>query len=65
MRSAKLRMGEVKEEDLDENGLIKDEERWNYITSMREIERKIKMQQIKHTYDLDNDIRGFIINSFN
>jgi hypothetical protein len=56
MRSAKLRMGEVKEEDMDENGMIKDEERWDFKKSLREVERQVKRKQIELKFDLEYEI---------
>lgn len=52
MRQAKLRMGEVKEEDLDENGMIKDEGRWDYKKSLMEVEKKLKKKQIDVKFDI-------------
>ncbi len=65
MRSAKLRMGEVKEEDMDENGMIKDQGRWDFKKSLREVERKVKKMQIDVKFDLGQEIEQFIDNSFN
>ena len=52
IRSAKLRMGEVKEEDLDENGMIKDEGRWDFKKTLKEIEKKIKKKELDVKFDL-------------
>jgi len=35
-------MGEVKLEDLDENGLIKDEGRWNFKKTLHDVESRIR-----------------------
>ena len=56
MRHAKLRMGEVKEEDMDENGMIRDEGRWDFKKTLNEIERKVKKKQIEVKYDLGPEI---------
>ena len=64
LKQAKLRMGEVKLEDLDEDGLIKDEGRWNFKKSLYDIERKIKHQEVQVKYDLNQEITQFIKNSF-
>jgi hypothetical protein len=65
MRQAKLRMGEVKVEDLDENGMIKDEGRWDFKKTLHEVERKIKRKQMEVKFDLGPEIEQFIDNSFN
>ena len=65
MRQAKLRMGEVKVEDLDENGMIRDEGRWDFKKTLNELERKVKKKQMEVKYDLGPEIEQFIDNSFN
>ena len=65
MRHAKLRLNEVKEEDMDENGMIRDEGRWDFKKTLNEIERKVKKKQIEVKYDLGPEIEQFIESSFN
>lgn len=45
-------MGEVKEEDLDENGMIKDDGRWDYKKTLMEVEKKLKKKQIDVKFDI-------------
>ena len=49
-------MGEVKVEDLDENGMIRDEGRWDFKKTLNEVERKIKRKQMEVKFDLGPEI---------
>ena len=42
----------MKEEDLDENCMIKDEGRWDYKKSLMEVEKKLKKKQIDVKFDI-------------
>ena len=53
MRQAKLRMGEVKVEDLDENGMIRNEGRWDFKKTLNELERKVKKSRCRSNTTLD------------
>ena len=57
-------MGDTDEKDLDEEGLIKDEGRWDYKSTLEKIEKQIRLQIKKPIFNFDAEISEYINRSF-
>lgn len=64
LRSALIRQGSQDEKDLDEEGMVKDEGRWDYKSGLVALERRIKDRDVKPIFNLDGEIREYINRSF-
>lgn len=59
-----LRLGSKDELDLDEDGQIKDDEKWDYKTNLEQLEIKIGVGLVKPIYNFNSEIKEYINRSF-
>jgi formate dehydrogenase maturation protein FdhE len=57
-------MGSKEDMEVDEDGSIKDEGKWDFKATMERIESKIRTNDLKNIYNFDAEIREYINRSF-
>ena len=64
LRSTMQRLGSKEDFELDEEGQVIDDDKWDFKATLERLEHKIKVNEVKPIYNFDAEIREYINRSF-